>query len=233
MTSTATGSRPSTRLRLGAALWLAQPLYLVVELIAAAVSMAPYSLLHRTISDLGATTCTTIGYPSQDVAVCSPAHLVANASFVLFGLAMAVGALLLRPWLPRSRLTTAALALWVVAGLSSIGSGLTPLDQLLELHVLVSTPGIVLSGVATALTGVVLRSWARHWWWLVLAGTVSALAGALMVVRLEVQWGGLIERMALWPSFAVCAVVALAVLRRRFVGDLGPSLVSPAGRTST
>ncbi|HIZ36573.1 MAG TPA: DUF998 domain-containing protein [Candidatus Ruania gallistercoris] len=221
MTPTVAASRLRTRRRLGAALWLVQPLYLVVELVAASMSTAPYSLLHHTISDLGATTCTTIGYPSQDVAVCSPAHLAVNASFVLFGVAMAVGALLLRPWLPRSRWSTAAVVLWVVAGMSSIGSGLTPLDQLLELHAMVSTPGIVLSGVATALTGAaLLRSWAQHWWWLVLVGAINALAGALMVVRLEVQWGGLIERIALWPSFVVCAVVAVAVLGRRSAGAL-------------
>lgn len=213
---TATATPRGTRTRLGAALWLAQPVYLVVELIAAALATAPYSLLHHTISDLGAITCTTSAYPSQDVPVCSPAHLTVNASFVLFGAAMAIGALLLRPWLPRSGLTTAAVALWVVAGASSIGSGLTPLDQLLELHALVSTPGIVLSGAATVLTGVaLLGSWGRRWRWLIPAGAVSAAAGVLMVVRLEVQWGGLIERIALWPSFAVCAVVAGAVLWRR------------------
>ncbi|WP_147917453.1 DUF998 domain-containing protein [Ruania zhangjianzhongii] len=218
---TATATPPGTRARLSAALWLAQPVYLVVELIAAALATAPYTLLHHTISDLGATTCTTIAYPSQDVPVCSPAHLAVNASFVLFGVAMAVGALLLRPWLPRSGLTTAAVVLWVVAGASSIGSGLTPLDQLLELHALVSTPGIVVSGAAMALTGSALaRSSGRSWWWLVAAGAISTMAGVLMVVRLEVQWGGLIERIALWPSFAACAVVALAVLRNRPAVDL-------------
>ena len=53
-----------------------------------------------------------------------------------------------------------------------------------------------------------------------LVGAINALAGALMVVRLEVQWGGLIERIALWPSFVVCAVVAVAVLGRRSAGAL-------------
>lgn len=217
-----TGSRIGSRTWLGAACWLAQPVYLVVELVAAAMSTAPYSLLHRTISDLGATTCTTIGYPSQGVPVCSPANLAVNGSFVLFGLAMVAGAVLLRSRLPEGGLTSAAVVAWVVAGLSSVGSGLTPLDQLLELHALVSAPGIAVSGVAVLLTAVVLaRSWSRSWWVAVVLGAVSTAAGVLMLVRLEVQWGGLIERVALWPSFAVCAVVALAVLRRR--GQADPS----------
>lgn len=215
-TSTAPAAPISTKARLGAALWLVQPAYLLLELIAAAMSTAPYSLLHNTISDLGATTCTTIAYPGQDVPVCSPAHLAVNASFVLFGLAMAAGAVLLRSRLPRGRLITTAVVVWVVAGLSSVGSGLTPLDQLMEAHILLSTPGIVCSGVAIVLTGPALAwQWSRRWWPAVLLGAICTAAGLLMFVRLEVQWGGLIERIALWPSFGVCALVAVAVLRRR------------------
>ncbi len=201
----------------GIVLWAVQVLYVPVELAAAALATAPYSLLHRTISDLGATTCTTIPYPAQDVAVCSPAHAVVNASFVLFGLAMAAGAVLLRPLLPRGGATTTAVVAWVLTGASSVGAGLTPLDRALELHALVSAPGIVLGGVATVLTAAALaRAWRRPaWWWLAAVGAVSAATGLLMVVRLEVAWGGLLERVALWPTFVACTLVALALLRRR------------------
>lgn len=200
--------------RLGLICWAVQPLYLAVELIAAAVSRAPYSLLHNTISDLGATTCTTVSYPSQEVPVCSPANVAVNASFVLFGLSMAAGAVLLRSRFPRGGLSTAAIATWVTAGLSSVGSGLIPLDQRLELHALVSAPGIVLSGAAVILMGVTLaRSWSRAWWIATAVGALSAAAG-LLLIRLEVQWGGLIERVALWPSFAACLAVAMAIHRR-------------------
>ncbi|HLS62053.1 MAG TPA: DUF998 domain-containing protein [Ruania sp.] len=210
-----TSTRPSAGVRAAAVAWLLQPLYLLIELVAAAVNTAPYSLWHNTISDLGATTCTRIDYQSAQVPVCSPAHLVVNGSFVLFGAAMAVAAVLLRPHLPRGRLVTAAVVCWVVAGASSVGSGLTPLDRALELHALVSAPGIVLSGVAMVLTGWALaRAWSSRWWALVAAGVLSTAAGLLMLVRLEVQWGGLVERIALWPSYFACAAVALALLHR-------------------
>lgn len=194
----------------------AQLLYVPIELIGASLSTAQYSLLHNTISDLGATTCTTIPYPSQGVLVCSPAHILINGSTVLFGLAMTVGAFLLRPWLPRGATMTTAVVLWSIVGVSSVGAGLTPLDQMINLHALVATPGIVLSGVAMVLTGIALaRTWRSPvWWWLVAAGAISTAAGTLLLVRLEVQWGGLIERVALWPSFAACALVAFAVLRQ-------------------
>ncbi|CAM3730394.1 hypothetical protein [Isoptericola cucumis] len=81
---------------------------------------------------------------------------------------------------------------------------------------LVSTPGIVVSGAAVALTGGALaRSWHRPaWWWLAAVGAVGLVAGALLVVRLDVRWGGLLERVALWPSFAACTLVAVALLVR-------------------
>ncbi|MFC7374676.1 MULTISPECIES: DUF998 domain-containing protein [unclassified Brachybacterium] len=205
----------SASARAGIVLWAVQVLYVPIELAAAAWSTAPYSLAHNTISDLGAVTCTSIPYHSQHVPVCSPAHVAVNGAFILFGAAMAVGAVLLRPQLPTGAMMTAAVALWVMTGLSSIGTGLTPLDQLLTLHVIVSLPGIVLSGVAMALTGAVLaRSWDPRWWRLVAIGALSLVSGVVLLVRLEVQWGGLIERFALWPSFAACTVVALAALRR-------------------
>lgn len=195
-------------------LWATAPLALLVEIVAATLSRAPYSLLHHTISDLGATRCTTIPYPSADVAVCSPAHGLVNASFVGLGLAMAVGAVLLHRDLPRRRLTTAATLAWVLAGLSTVGSGLTPLDRALLAHAVVSVPAIVACGVAMALTGAVLAARDVRWRAVLVLGVVCALLGAIMVVRLDVRWGGLLERAALWPSYAVMPVVAWHLLRR-------------------
>lgn len=113
----------------GVWMWLVQPLYLVLELAAVAAFRAPYSLLANTISDLGSTTCTTIAYPLGPVPVCSPAHGLVNAAFVVFGLLTGVGAVLLRPRLPPGRLVAAATVLWVVAGVSSVATGLVPLTK--------------------------------------------------------------------------------------------------------
>src|SRR5699024_7278914 len=108
-----TSTRPSAGVRAAAVAWLLQPLYLLIELVAAAVNTAPYSLWHNTISDLGATTCTRIDYQSAQVPVCSSEHLVYNGSFVLFGEAMAVAVVLLRTHLPRVRLVVAGGFCWV------------------------------------------------------------------------------------------------------------------------
>lgn len=201
------------RIRLGLILWAVQPLYLVVEAVAAALARAPYSLLHNTISDLGATTCTEIPYPAQDVAVCSPAHAAVNASFVVFGLTVALGSVLLHPALPRRRSASAAIWCWVLAGLSTVGAGLTPVDRALDLHALVSMPGIVVTGLATMFSGIALTDRRKRWHWLTAMGVVAAVSGAVMLVRLEVDWGGLLERVAVWPAALVPALVAAALWR--------------------
>jgi hypothetical membrane protein len=149
--------QPRSSARAGALMWVVQPLYIVCELVAAAAATAPYSLVDNTISDLGATTCTTIAYPYGDVAVCSPLNLVVNGAFVVFGVLMALGALLLRSWLPQGAAATTAVVLWVITGLSSIATGLVPLDRNLDLHSLVALPALVAQPLALLVSAYVLR----------------------------------------------------------------------------
>lgn len=190
-------------------LWLVQPVSILIEFIVAAFVAAPYSFVNNTISDLGAVTCADIAYPSQPVPVCSPAHALLNGGFIVVGTALSVGAVLILLSRPRSRLLIAACVLWMISGLSSLASGLVPLDVDLELHALVSTPGIVLQPVALALHAAVYARTSRRWWALVAAAVLIALESAWFVVRLEVRYGGLLERIAIWPVLIALPFLAL------------------------
>ncbi|MEZ0493264.1 DUF998 domain-containing protein [Kineococcus sp. TBRC 1896] len=199
------------RLRLGLLLWVVQVLYLAVELIAVAAVQAPYSLVDNTISDLGAVGCATVAYPTGPVPVCSPGHVAVNVSFVVFGAAMALGAVLLRPFLFTGRAGWVTTAVWVVAGVAQVGSGLVPVDADLEGHALVSAPGIVATGLASVLMGWragTLRRWPRWRAVVLVVGAGSLVCGAFFVVRLDTSWGGLLERAALWPSCVLLTLVA-------------------------
>ena len=83
----------STRFYLGALAKLSVLQYFVAEaaVIGAWAGREPYSRRTGYISDLGALGCG--GFSGRDV--CSPAHLLMNASFVVQGIGMMVGALLL------------------------------------------------------------------------------------------------------------------------------------------
>lgn len=207
---------PRSMPRVGALMWLVQPLYIACELVAAAAATAPYSLMDNTISDLGATTCTTIAYPYGDIPVCSPLNLLVNGAFVGFGLLMALGAVLLRGWLPRGAAATTAVVLWVVTGLSSIATGLVPLDRDLELHVLVALPAFVTQFLALLVTAYVVRHRRGPSRAALLAGVVSLVGLVAFLARTgSAELGGLFERLALWPGYLWLPVLAVVVLRER------------------
>ena len=201
--------------RIAAVLMLVQPLYIVCELLVTAAVATPYSLRDNMISDLGAVSCTQIAYPAGPVEVCSPWNPLLNGAFIAFGLALIVGALLLpRAWRP-GRLGVAAVCCWVVAGASSIGTGLVPLDVDLELHSLVSLPVFLAQPVALLLHGLALRGRALGTWALATAAVSLIGTIGLFAVTMLATWGGLFERVSLWPAYLWLGVFGALALRRR------------------
>lgn len=107
------------RLRWGALAWLLTLQFFVVETVAELRFDGPYSRVDDVISDLGAGT--------------SPAASLMNASFVLQGVLIAAGALLLRPALPRPGGGLARVLL-TVAGAGVLVVGVVPLDADGQVH---------------------------------------------------------------------------------------------------
>ncbi|QSF59073.1 DUF998 domain-containing protein [Nocardioides sp. zg-1228] len=195
---------------------------MVCELIAAAAATAPYSLLDNTISDLGATTCTTIAYPYGDVPVCSPLHPLVNGAFIVFGLLLAIGAVLLRGWLPKGAAATTSVGLWVITGLSSVATGLVPLDQDLDLHSLVALPAFVAQSLALLVIAYVLRHRRGVSGSALVAGAVSLVGLVAFLARTgSAELGGLFERLAFWPGYLWLPVLAVVVLCERRVPCAG------------
>jgi hypothetical membrane protein len=106
------------RLRAGACAWLLTLQFFVVEAIAAA-RVPGYSRVTDTISALGG--------------LASPAHRLMDASFVLQGLLILAGALLLRPAL-RGRGARVAPVLLAVSAVGVALVGIFPLDSYTRMH---------------------------------------------------------------------------------------------------
>lgn len=144
------------------------------------------------------------------------AATVINSSFVVFGVLLAVGALLLRTELPSGAAARTSVVLWVIAGLSSIATGLVPLDQHLALHAVVSFPVFLAQPLAILTTAWAVPGHpglARSG----LAVGLVTLAAALAYLGAPAtsDVGGLLERLALWPGYLWLPVLAVAVVRRR------------------
>lgn len=185
---------PSRWISVGLALWLLRPAYVVVELVVAAATTGGYSLVDDSVSRLGNLGCSA--------EYCSPRHDLMNAAFVGFGTLLALGAVLLA-----SRLGRVVTVLLVVAGLSSVATGLAPLDQGTTLHAWAATPLFVAQPLALLLLARRARPGAAR---TVLAavGVVVAVAAAAFVLVGSATGAGALERLALWP---VLVALPLAV----------------------
>ena len=111
--------------RLGAVVWILAAQFFVAQAVVQTAWTTPFSLTQNFVSDLGNTVCGP--YPGgQGRFVCSPWHAAMNASFIVQGLIIIAGALLLRSIFPRGAARSASLVLLVLAGIGNIGVGLFP-----------------------------------------------------------------------------------------------------------
>ncbi|MDZ5661229.1 DUF998 domain-containing protein [Nocardioides sp. S-58] len=195
---------PSRAARLGALLLLLRPTYIATEVVTAAATTGGYSFVSDSVSRLGEVGCTA--------AYCSPRHAVMNGSFMVYGVLLAGGALLLA-----GRLGPWVTGLLVVSGVSSVATGLAPLDQGATLHTLAAAPLFVAQPAALVLLGARLRGTEpRLATGLLAAGVVTAAAAVGFVVAGEGRAAGALERLALWPVlFAVAAAAWTSRARRR------------------
>lgn len=194
--------------RWGALALLVRPVYMATEFVVASATTGGYSFLSDSVSRLGEVACSA--------AYCSPRHGLMNGSFIGFGALLAGGAVLLSrplgPWVT---------GLLLVSGLSSVATGLAPLDQDANLHAIAAAPLFVAQPVALIVLGARLRNdrprLARA---LVAAGVVTGTAAVSFVLSGDGPASGALERLALWPVLVGLAGFAWTQLP---VGDRSES----------
>jgi hypothetical membrane protein len=133
--------------RWGGALWVCCLQFFVAEAIAAADFSSSYSYHRNFISDLGALRCR---------AGCSPLHALMNVSFVLQGVLIFTGAVVVWPLFRRGALSWLALGLIAASGLGVAVVGLVPEDFKPGWHFLGAVEDFLLSNAGAALLGVAL-----------------------------------------------------------------------------
>lgn len=233
----------STRQYVGAWSVLSVLQYFAAEtaVIGAWAGPQPYDRRTGYISDLGAVHCGI--YDGRDV--CSPLHWLMNASFVVQGLGMLLGALLLssgllciaaragvrvhpgrrQPWLA---------ALWMraltgIAGAGTVIVGLVPEDVGSAWHFAGAVMYFIAGAAALLVLGILWLNQTPLGWFILACGVVSAAAlvtGGL--TRMDVPEPGTLERLMGYPvtvgMAAAGLVVAQRVHRHRQEGRLHPSV---------
>lgn len=207
---------------LGGIVYVLAVQYFVGEQIAAAAwTDPPYDWRHDYISDLGVVTCEQI---------CSPLHAVMNASFVLLGVIVITGSVLLRHCLDATPARLLFVGLMCASGVGDVLVGTFPgsVDAVASgtnvLHVLGAVLAIVGGNAGILVAGIALLRSNRHRMlgtYSVASGVIGLAAFALFALGLDLGVGiGLVERVAadpitVWMIVAGTATLVLGIRRDR------------------
>jgi hypothetical membrane protein len=180
-------SSPRTPPWLGAGWWALCFQFFVAEQIARMGWPGHYSMTGNWISDLGAAN--------------SPRHWVMNVSFVLQGVLISVGAILMRRLFPAKLSYRVALLLFLVSGLGVLVVGLAPEDSDAQVHRVAALAHLLAGNLAMVLIGVAMLAGAAR---VRFRGAITLLAGllgltALALLGLGEKDVGTFERMAAYP----------------------------------
>ncbi|MGD0605921.1 MAG: DUF998 domain-containing protein [Streptosporangiaceae bacterium] len=182
-----------------------------------------YNLSRDTISDLGNTACGTW----NGRYVCSPFHNLMNASFVVLGITMTLGSVLVSRHFADGRASKAGFAATAIAGLGVIMVGFFPENSVSPLHGLGAAIPFVLGNASLIILALSLKMPAPLRLYFFLSG-VTALLGLLAYASshdLGLGEGG-IERVVAYPQ-TVCLIVIGFYLAVRSSARQEPRTISP------
>jgi hypothetical membrane protein len=201
----------------GALAWLLAVQFFVAQVAVASAWAIPFSLKTRYISDLGNTAC---GHypPRSSLIVCSPWHAGMNASFVIVGITMAVGAILTRTAFEAGWCRRLAVPLFVAAGLGVVMVGVYPENENINNHSIGAGINFMAGNAALILFGLAVPPTSRQPQFVgfsIAAGIVGLVATVLFVSRHDLALGpGGIERLAAY-TITIWQIVAGLVIWRR------------------
>ncbi len=208
--------------KLGAALWIACCQFFLAEQVVRRHVRGPYSMALDTISSLGA--LHPFGARAAQPTSTSPLHGLMNSSFLLQGVLILLGALLVRRHFAGGLLLAATFLLFEAAGAGVFLVGLVPEDAGSPLHVLGAAGHFVCGGLAMLLLGVwLLRQKQRSEFggtFSILAGTMALTATLSLGIGLASGWApvewhmGAVERMAAYPLPAWLTIAGFVLLVR-------------------
>ena len=215
--STSSGFGNGRKVWLGAIVWILAIQFFVAQIVVQSAWVAPFSLTQNFISDLGNTTCGPYP-PDSEMYVCSPWHTWMNASFILLGLIILVGARLVHKAFPPGRFRTTGFLLLALAGVGIIAVGLFPEDVNITYHRLGAAAHFILGNLSMVALGIASGQARRRpvlAVYSMVSGVVGLLATALFVSEHYLGMGiGGMERLAAYPLPLWLMVAGITLSRK-------------------
>jgi hypothetical membrane protein len=173
--------------------------YFIIQFVVALRWSPSYSIGRNTISDLGNTACGRF----NGRYVCSPLHSLMNVSFVILGVSMIAGGVLIRHSLSstRSRPVTIGFRMFELGGVGVILVGLFPENSVPAFHGIGATLPFLVGNAGVVLLGLTLKVPSTLRLFTLIAGVVALVALVFYASSHYLGLGeGGIERIVAYPQ---------------------------------
>jgi hypothetical membrane protein len=196
----------------GPLLWLLSVQYFIVQIVVASDWHPGYSIASNTISDLGNTSCGQYG----GRLVCSPLHAWMNVSFMVLGVTMITGSILLAHRLRANLGSRLAVVFMVLSGVGTAVVGIFPENTISALHASGAALPFVIGNSALILFACYLRLSRSLRYYTLFSGAIAIIACVLFVSQhyLDLGAGGM-ERLTAYPQTIWLIVFGGYLLRER------------------
>lgn len=183
---------------LGPLVWVLSIQYFAMQIRVAAAWQMGYNWSTNLISDLGNTACG----PYIDRYVCSPDHVFMNASFILLGLTMAVGSLLIYTEFSGRRSSFTGFLLMGLAGVGTMLVGIFPENTIGTLHLLGAFMAFGLGNLSLVILSLALKRVRQSFrLYTFLSGVLTLTAFGLFLFHIDLGLGrGGMERLVSYPQ---------------------------------
>lgn len=204
----------------GPSLWIASVQFFIVQLIVARGWPTGYSPMNNTISDLGNTVCGVYA----DRYVCSPWYSWMNISFMLLGITVLAGSILLYHQFRKSLGSLVGFGLMGLAGIGTMMVGLFPANLFSELHAVGAFLPFFFGNIALIMLGLSLSLPPLFRFYTIFSGVFSLVAFLLLITDnyLGIGVGGM-ERLAAHPQTIWLIIFGYYVSRHRIHTKLHPA----------
>lgn len=197
----------------GPAFWIASVQYFIVQLYVAMDWVQTYSLQNNSISDLGNTACGQYG----NNFVCSPFHGYMNASFIILGLTMIAGSILIYREFKQGRAAITGFTFMALAGFGTILVGLFPENTISALHEIGAAQPFFIGNLGLIILGASLYIPKSLKIYTIISGAVSLAALFLLISHTYLGLGpGGMERVTAYPQTIWLIVFGLYMSRRHY-----------------
>ena len=181
----------------GPIFWMVSVQYYIIQLVVALSWKIPYSLRQNTISDLGNTACGLYGGRF----ICSPEHSLMNASFIVLGITMIIGAMLIYREFKESWKSALGFSAMAVAGIGTLIVGSFPENSISALHIFGASLPFLIGNLGIVLLGLVLDIPRPLKYYTLLSGVIALVGLIFFTSHLYLGLGvGGMERVTAYPQ---------------------------------